>query len=1624
MKDLKPKKKSRADNKSSNDIEADEDESQVSAKKAGLDQTEPSQVLACLSHLSSLASTTCMTLKSDQYMALLEVAVEFSKMTSIRKSRASDQPRDDSDRLVKSLWDESYDIMLGLTSTIHGGDGGGISLIARALLPSIMMTGFPTVTTSIPKEIQAVRKRSLAFLLDRVENGDEKVINASHNALQLLLQHICMDIPDKAEYRHLAHSTIGELLERLVKMPINGETGEGQHASRFISFLLKYGRHKKPIFRLFAVEVAEELLLNSSFVAPIEIQTVVKKKSNKRRTPKSLPSVQYDDSEDLSSTKEKKDAGDSAAAMDVDGTDDAQISDDDEKAKRPIVPPTVVFSEADHFEMLTLLASFLLERSSDKIVNVRAKAIAAISTTLDQAALNRSLPEKTKRHYESAIRKVYFSIETDESSTVQVPESVDKIATPKRAVRSEPGLASPSVFKTPEPKAVPTGQATLVNLIKRRLEDERSTVRKSSLQLLETVCRFAGSERIEQSWIDLFKHSCFDPLLIIRKQAAVSLSALCLDPAFSSNPLLLSTWVQSVPVLAFDAEQSVQDTSLKSFMQLVLDRVLKTSVKSKGAAPSVDFDSDPQAWTLFLQCTQLGGDANARTFGKLCAMMIADADLKNDAKALLKFIVVALQSLEPKLSSSMEVDGASQEISRARELELACWKVLTALVQTSIQMASLVDSGFVFKYWNRIRDDAEVNVETKLRVLHTVAALVTDMDAKTSKSLFEDLSKRLSSFSVQPSTIQACTQLLVKLTDRMLQIEHSGSVTTATRAEAATLNIQWMTSLLAAADAVLAVIVIPSDQGLPTTAFTNFTSLEAVLFTVGEVAQFLPKANVPPRLITLLQTFIASTFKGIVLKPSHKEAKKVDSDPSTQATADDSDNASQATNTAVDEDGELTVKFGRASASQVIKPKGSSVLVPIPASTRALAYVSLGKLCLQDFTLAKTCIAAFARELELSPSSIVRNNVMVVMCDLVVRYSNLVDNYLSKLTVCLRDESEMVRRQTLVMLTTLLQQEFIKLRQGNLFFPLLLTLVDDSEVLRQFAQVSFENVLSKHGGASHVFFSNLIETIFFLNDYRSHPLYNQYPYTARERQIFNLAGGGKNRARRFTIYKLFFDHMEDQHKYQVAFKLCEEVLQNCFLDGSIPFTEEAQNLLYDVLCILTSDEIRLKSFSSRISKANGSSAAGASTNSSSNNAKLSQAELEAMAADDDIANEKNIESTKKLVEATGMLAAQVVKRTTIERMVPIFIEVRAYLAKQHSPLLKLVMDYLANLVKEMPEEMAEVLENNPQLATELAYETRLTRIIRTNKERKASGTADPSRADIAEDDDAQIDMDDYADNDAPTRRPKPAKAKLVSLTVAATAPTPWKRTAPEIGLDFAVPKLRTGATPYKPSPAVSRIQDLQEAQETTSTETVASTPRGPAQISRLPMGPPMTPGDISSPMVSRMRRASLTVRLPTSQGEEQGELVKSSPFAGSFTSPLTFKSPTILKTASSSSAVSAPSSSSSAPLKFDLAETSVGASVVGPSGTPSSDRHAKRPRFVDSDSDSDVEASSPTSKSAAGRREIPTSPTAKKPVQKRAKLTEKKAQEPVEENVDLASSEAASIALSPAKPSTRSKRKR
>jgi condensin-2 complex subunit D3 len=99
-------------------------------------------------------------------------------------------------------------------------------------------------------------------------------------------------------------------------------------------------------------------------------------------------------------------------------------------------------------------------------------------------------------------------------------------------------------------------------------------------------------------------------------------------------------------------------------------------------------------------------------------------------------------------------------------------------------------------------------------------------------------------------------------------------------------------------------------------------------------------------------------------------------------------------------------------------------------SIRASAFVTLGKLCLQEDNLAKQCIPAFAAELsnisndDNDPQdchALVRNNVIVVMCDLCMKYTALVDKYIGQLAVALKDRSPLIRRQTLILLARFAQ---------------------------------------------------------------------------------------------------------------------------------------------------------------------------------------------------------------------------------------------------------------------------------------------------------------------------------------------------------------------------------------------------------------------------------------------------------------------------------------------------------------------------------------------------------------------------------------------------------------------------
>lgn len=83
------------------------------------------------------------------------------------------------------------------------------------------------------------------------------------------------------------------------------------------------------------------------------------------------------------------------------------------------------------------------------------------------------------------------------------------------------------------------------------------------------------------------------------------------------------------------------------------------------------------------------------------------------------------------------------------------------------------------------------------------------------------------------------------------------------------------------------------------------------------------------------------------------------------------------------------------------------------AKIRGIAALTLGKICLQDEDVAKKTVGIFAQVLNTTDSWLVRNNIIIVMSDLCMRFTSIVDRYIGFIANCLKDPSTLVRKQTL-----------------------------------------------------------------------------------------------------------------------------------------------------------------------------------------------------------------------------------------------------------------------------------------------------------------------------------------------------------------------------------------------------------------------------------------------------------------------------------------------------------------------------------------------------------------------------------------------------------------------------------
>nr|XP_027801210.1 condensin-2 complex subunit D3 [Marmota flaviventris] len=533
------------------------------------------------------------------------------------------------------------------------------------------------------------------------------------------------------------------------------------------------------------------------------------------------------------------------------------------------------------------------------------------------------------------------------------------------------------------------------------------------------------------------------------------------------------------------------------------------------------------------------------------------------------------------------------------------WMLLSKIACSSTKL----DYTKIIQSWEKISSQQNPNSNTLGHILCVIGHIAKHLPTSTRDKVIDVVKCKLNGFQWSLELISSAVDTLQRLCKASAK----------TPVEEQELLKQVCGNVLSTCEYHLSNIVLKEDGA----GNMDEDLLVKYIFTLGDIAQLCP-ARVEKRVFLLIQSILASSAD-------------VDHLPSSQGTSD-------------------------ASA---IQPR-SQVM---PSVIRAHAIITLGKLCLQHEDLAKKSIPALVRELEVSEDVAVRNNVIIVMCDLCIRYTVMVDKYIPNISICLKDSDPFIRKQTLILLTNLLQEEFVKWK-GSLFFRFVSTLIDSHPDIARFGEFCLAHLLLKRNPV--MFFQHFIECIFHFNNYEKHEKYNKFPQSEREKRLFSLKGK-TNKERRMKIYKFLLEHFTDEQRFNITSKICLSILA-CFADGILPLDMEASELLSDTFEVLSSKEIKLLAMRAKPDK-------------------------DLLMEEDDMALANVV-----MQEAQKKLISQVQKRNFIENIIPIIISLKTLLEKKKIPALRELMNYLREVMQDYRDEIKDFFAVDKQLASELEYD--------------------------------------------------------------------------------------------------------------------------------------------------------------------------------------------------------------------------------------------------------------------------------------------------------------------------------
>ncbi|XP_066895457.1 condensin-2 complex subunit D3 isoform X2 [Kogia breviceps] len=957
---------------------------------------------------------------------------------------------------AKYIPELAYHGLYLLCSPIHREGDKVIRCVFHRMLYVILMLEVGKGSRHAPLAITSPaisgKNQAVQFVSSLVDELKESMFPV----LRVLLQHICVKVVDKSEYRTCAAQSLVQLLS---KLPC------AEYAS-FVAWLYGYSRNAKIPYRVFTLDVALALL--------------------------ELPE------------------------REVDGT--------------------LPLEHQKFLKHKFLVQEILFARCVDKAPTVRSKALSSFAHCL-------------------------------EFSATAISESVLELLANTPAVSGIESHHDASLRNS-------SGRG-LMMMLRSRVGDEKTNVRKSALQVLVSILKHCDVSGMKEE-LSILQDRCRDLAVSVRKQALQSLTELLM--AQPQCVQVQKTWLGGVVRAVMDGESTVQDKALEC-----LDQLLLQNIRHHGQFHGRD-NSQVLAWTLLTL-------------------------LSTESQELGRYLDKAFHvwSKKDKFSSTFVNNVLSHT---DKEYSAPAWMLLSKVAGSS----PTLDYTQIIKSWEKISRQQDPNADTLGHILCVIGHIAKHLPQSTRNKVTDVIKSKLNGFWWSPQLISPAVDTLQRLCRASAE----------TPAEEQGLLVQACGDVLSACVRCLSDIVLKEDG----TGKMNEDLAVKYIFTLGDVAQLCP-ARVDKRAFLLMQSILAASASAEHLTTS---------DPGSN----------------------------EAASSQPISQFQGSVM---PSVIRAHAVITLGKLCLQHEDLAKKSIPALVRELEVCGDVAVRNNAVIVLCDLCVRYTAMVDKYIPNISVCLKDSDPFVRKQTLFLLTNLLQEDFVKWK-GSLFFRFVSTLVDPHPDIASTGKFCLAHLLLKRNPA--MFFQHFIECIFHFSSYEKHEKYNRFPQSEREKRLFSLKGK-TNKEKRMKIYKFLLEHFTDEQRFNITSKICLSILA-CFADGVLPLDMEASELLSDAFEVLSSKEIKLLAMRAKLDK-------------------------------DQLMEEEDLALANVVMqEAQKKLISQVQKRNFIENIIPIIISLKSVLEKNKIPALRELMHYLREVMQDYRDEIKDFFAVDKQLASELEYD--------------------------------------------------------------------------------------------------------------------------------------------------------------------------------------------------------------------------------------------------------------------------------------------------------------------------------